>query len=336
MERIAFIAGQHLIGWSSVVLALAAAAAACIFLALYLDRSGNTLAAFTAVPLALALSLFLSRFIHWYCYAESYESFLAAVTDYTSGSYALVGVFGGCILTAVVLRLTQISNNLPQMLDCMSLAGAAGIAVGRLASLFNASDRGQMVESIRSMPWVYPVTNVTSGATEYRLATFLLQAMVAAVLFLILTAFYLTGKRRNLKDGDTTLLFLMIYGASQIVLDSTRYDSMYFRSNGFVSIVQVLSLVVLVITIAIFSVRMVRAQGFRKWYAVLWVLILALLGGAGYMEYYVQRHGNEAAMAYSIMSACLALTVLLALVIRFEAENSFEELMKKFKKTGCP
>ena len=34
-----------------------------------------------------------------------------------------------------------------------------------------------------------------------------------------------------LKDGDTFLLFLLMYGASQVVLDSTRYDSLHFRSN---------------------------------------------------------------------------------------------------------
>ena len=37
------------------------------------------------------------------------------------------------------------------------------------------------------------------------------------------------------------------------------------------------------------------------------------------MEYYVQRHGNEAVFAYSIMGTCLALTGGLTLAIRFLA-----------------
>lgn len=336
MERIAYIAGQHFISWNALILTLAAGAAACIFLALYLNKRDNMLAGFVAVPLSAALSLVSARAVHWYCYAESYESLAAAITDYSSGGYALTGVFAGCLLAAVILRLTRLTRNLPEMLDCMCLAGAAGIAIGRLASLFNSSDRGQMVESIRSMPWVYPVTNVTSGATEYRLATFLLQAMVAGILFLILTAFYLAGRRRNLKDGDTSLVFLMCYGASQIVLDSTRYDSMYFRSNGFVSVVQVLGAVVLVMAIVVFSVRLVKAQKFRKWYLILWTVMAALIGCAGYMEYHVQRHGNEAVFAYSVMSVCLLLVVLLTLGIRSFALGSFEPLIKRIKKTGCP
>jgi hypothetical protein len=33
--------------------------------------------------------------------------------------------------------------------------------------------------------------------------------------------------------------------------------------------------------------------------------MLAMMGVAGYMEYYVQRHGTEAAFAYTVMSGCL-------------------------------
>ena len=316
MERIAFIAGEQFIYWSSIVLTLAAAAAICVFLALYLGKSGNLTAGFSVVPLAMVLSLAAARLIHWYCYAESYDSFLSAMTDYSTGGYALLGVFAGCFLAAGVTRMISLHKNLPQMLDCMCLAGGAGIAVGRLASLFNSTDRGQVITSIQSMPWVYPVTNVVSGATEYRLATFMIQAMVAGVIFLALLMFYVTGKRRHLKDGDTSLLFLLCYGASQVVLDSTRYDSMYFRSNGFVSIVQVFGALALALAIAVFSVRLVKNRGFRPGYIALWAAMLALIGGAGYMEYHVQRHGNEAVFAYSVMSICLCLVVGLTCVVR--------------------
>ena len=324
MEQIAFILGERSLYWSSIILVLASAAAVCLFLGLYLGKSGNLTAGFAAVPLAVLFSVLAARLIHWYCYAETYKSFASAMTDYSSGGYALLGVFAGCLLAAVFTRLTRLHQNLPEMLDCMCLSGSAAIAVGRLASFFNSSDRGQIVNSIRSMPWVYPVTNAVSGATEYRLATFLLQAMAAALLFLVLGAFYLTGKRRSLKDGDTTLLFLLCYGASQVVLDSTRYDSMYFRSNGFVSIVQVLGALALALAIVLFSVRLVKARGFKVWYIALWAAITALIGCAGYMEYHVQRHGNEAVFAYSVMSICLCLVVTLTLVIRGMARKQKE------------
>lgn len=319
MEKIAFFTGETVYYWSSIVLTLAALTAVCFFLSLYLGKGGNAVAAFGVVPLALALSLVLARLVHWYCRADSYDGFSEAIVPFSPGGYALLGVFAGCILAAALTRLLHFHDNLPRMLDCMAVAGCAGIAVGRLASFFNASDRGQIVQSAKSLPWVYPVTNAVSGATEYRLATFLFQATVALALFIALLVFFSRKKRR---DGDAALIFLLIYGASQIVLDSTRYDKLFFRSNGFVSIVQVLGAVVLVLAIVIFSVRMAKARGFRFWYVLLWLAMAALLGGAGFMEYYVQRHGDLAVFSYSVMSVCLIFIVALALLTRALGETT--------------
>lgn len=317
MDRIAFVSGETVLYWNSVIITLAAATAICFFLAFYIGRCGNAVAGFAVVPLSLALSLVLARFVHWYSRADSYESLSAAMTDYASGGYALLGVFAGCLLAAALVRVLFLTRNLPQMLDCMSIAGCAGIAVGRLSAFFSSSDRGQIVQSIRSLPWVYPVTNTVSGATEYRLATFVLQAMAALVLFLALTVFFLkSGRSGTAKDGDTCLVFLLCYGASQVVLDSTRYDSLFFRSNGFVSIVQVLSALVLALAIVVFSVRLVKVRGFRGWYVLLWLALAAAIGGAGFMEYYVQRRGDEAVFAYSVMSLCLCVVIALTLLVR--------------------
>ena len=303
-----------------MILTLAAATAICLFLAFYLGKSGNGAAGFAVVPVSMVLSLVFARFFHWYCQSDSYTGFTAAMTNYAEGGYALMGVFLGCVLAAALTRVICLHRNLPEMLDAMSMAACAGMAVGRLSALFNASDRGQVLESFRSLPIASPVNNAVSGAVEYRLATFALQSMVALALFIGLAVFYNKGQKRGkLRDGDTCLLFLLFYGASQVVLDSTRYDSLFFRSNGFVSVVQVLGAVALVLAVILFSRRMVKARGFRAWQILLWLLIGIAIGGAGYMEYYVQRRGNEALFAYSVMSGCLLFVILLTLLIRFLA-----------------
>lgn len=320
MDRIAFIINGTFLYWTSIVLTLAVAVAVCFFLALYLWKSGKMVAGAVVVPVAMVLSLIFGRLMHWYSSANSYASYLSAITDYSSGGYALTGVFAGCAIAAALVRVMHLTRNLPEMLDCMCLAGSAGIAVGRLSSFFNASDRGQIAESVQSLPWVYPVTNAVSGAVEYRLATFLIQAMAAGLLFAVLVIFYIAGNRRGtLKNGDTSLIFLLCYGASQVVLDSTRYDSLFFQSNGFVSIVQVLGALAIGLAITTFSVRLVKNRGFKIWYLCLWIPLAALIGGAGYMEYYVQRHGNEAVFAYSVMSGCLGAVVVVTLVLRLLA-----------------
>ena len=137
-------------------------------------------------------------------------------------------------------------------------------------------------------------------------ATILSQFLSAA-----LVLFSRSVRRRR---GDLTLLFLLLYGLTQAVLDSTRYDSLYLRSNGFVSVVQVLSAAALVGVSALFSARMIRCRGMRWWYVPLWLGMLALLGGAGYMEYFVQRHGDRALFSYAIMTACLGIFTALSLL----------------------
>lgn len=322
MERIAFFIDHVFLYWSAIILTLAAAGAICAFLALYLGKSGKTGAAAVFVPLAAALSLVLSRLAHWYCRPDAYAGLAAALDLRTPGGFALTGVFAGCLLAAVLVRLVRLTDNLPELLDCLCLAGGMGIGVGRLASFFNSSDRGMIVGISLPLPWVYPVVNPVSGVEEYRFATFLLQAMAVGLITLILLIFYLTGQKRELRDGDTCLLFLMFYGASQVVLDSTRYDSLYFRSNGFVSVVQVLGAIALALGVIVFSVRLVRAGGLKKWYFGLWLALAACFGLAGYMEYHVQRHGNQAIFAYSIMTAALVDILLLTLLIRFLASTA--------------
>ena len=152
MERIAFIIGDQFFYWSSIVLTLAAGVAICLFLAFYLPR-GKGEAAAVGVPMALVLSVVLARLVHWYFRPDSYSGFLAAMTDFTSGGFALLGVFLGCGLTVLILKLLRLEEEPGRMLDAMSLGGCAGIALGRLSCFFSAADRGQLLEQLRSLPF---------------------------------------------------------------------------------------------------------------------------------------------------------------------------------------
>ena len=318
MEKVAFISGGVFIYWSSIILTLAVVTAIALFIAVYMGKSKNVIGAFAAVPAALILSVLLSRLIHWYCRADAYESMESAMVNLGEGGFALMGAFAGCILTACLLRLLRIVKNLPQMLDSMAIAGGTGIAVGRLASLFNSSDRGVLVPEHWGLPFAYPVTNAVSGVVENRLATFMLQSVFTGLLVLALLIYLLWSRRekKSVPDGDIALLFLSAYGGSQVLLDSTRYDSLFMRSNGFISIVQILGVVALVLALVVFSVRMVRSRGLKPTCFALWIGFAAALGIACYMEYHVQRHGDQAVFAYSIMGAAIAVMILVTLLVR--------------------
>jgi prolipoprotein diacylglyceryltransferase len=337
LDKIAYIIGETFIYWNSIILILAAAAAICMFLGLYLREKGTGISAALLVPLAVVASIIAARAVHWYCRADAYTDLKGALTTFTGGGYALMGVFAGCALAAAVLRLLGIIRNLPHTFDCMALGGGVGIALGRLACLYNTMDRGPVMETLRDLPLVYPVNNAVTGVVEWRFATFMIQAIVTGIITVGLLVFYLIGQRGKicrLKDGDAACLWLCAYGASQVVLDSTRYDSLFMRSNGFISIVQILGAAALILTFIYFSVRMVKARGFKWWYVPVWLVYAGCTGGAGFMEYWVQRHGDQAVFSYSIMGACTLGLSLMVMVVRHlavtkEWENALVENNKK-------
>lgn len=309
MNKIAFAVGDLLIYWNSVVLALAILTGVVLFWATYIRRSEYVAGAAILCPLAIVVSFWFARLFHWYFRAESYSGFFSAMTDFTGSGYALIGAFAGCGLTATVLTFLGILKELPLTLDCLSIGGSAAIAVGRLACFYTAENRGDILSGVTELPLVYPVVNVTSGMLEYRFATFVFQAIATAVIFTVLLILFLRSRR--CRDGDITLWFLLLYAGVQIVLDSTRYDTLRLRSNGFISVVQVFCALAMVAVLVIFSVRLCRNRGWKGYYLPLWIFAAAGIGGAAYMEYHVQRHGDQALFAYGIMSCCLAVVVLI-------------------------
>lgn len=319
MEKIAFISGGTFIYWSSIILALAVVTAVCFYAATYLARGGNTTGMALAVPMIALLGLVLGRFVHWYSRTDAYTSFGEAMTNFSSGGFALMGAFWAALITVGVLRMLRLIPSAGKMLDALAIGGGIGIAVGRLGSLFNASDRGVALPETVGFPFAAPVVNDVSGLVENRLATFMIQSMVTAFIVAALVVFMLVShmRKKRIKDGDVCLLFLLAYGALQIVCDSTRYDSLFLRSNGFISIVQIMGLVAMVIPLVLFSIRMVKVGGFKIWYLAIWIGSVALMGLGGYMEYHVQRHGDQAAFAYTVMSTCLVILIGLGILIRY-------------------
>lgn len=297
MNKIAFILGDTFLYWNSIILMLACAAAVCLFLFFYLRQRGNGLGAAILVPLAVVLSFLLSRGVHWYCRSDAYPNLKTALTDFAGGGYALAGVFAGCILAAALLRLVRVIRNLPMALDCMALAGCAGIGLGRLSCLY-------------------------TGAEEWHLATFMLQAIFAGGLFLGLTVWYLVKQRKqaeSCRDGDAAWLFLAFYGASQVLLDSTRCDALFLPGISLASLTQLPGVVGLVLSCIVFSVRLVKVRGFRRQYVPMWLGFAALAGTVGCLESRAQRCGDQAILLWAVMGCCLAVMTAMVCLLHCRA-----------------
>ena len=314
METTAFFLGAAPVSWRTVLIGLGVLSFILMLTALRLAQGRRLAAVLIALPFGAAAALWLGRLIHWYCLSEDYASFGAAMTDLTNGGISLVGALAAAVLTAWVLMRIGAEKDILGLLDDAAAAGALGIAAGRLGERFGAADRGKTLvetESLKRLPFSAPVIHPVSGAEEWRFAAFCAQSLWAFFLFLVLTVRLVSLSRkapdlREEKKGNGFLLFLTLYCEGQILLDSTRYDALYLRSNGFVSLEQILCCAVLTCLLAALSVRGVRSGGMRRRYPLSWALFLAGFGLAGYMEYYVQRHSGAYALAYSLMAVGLA------------------------------
>jgi len=321
MSSIAFLWRDVCIHWSGIFAALGALSACLMLAALQLARGRSLKALGLFCPAAILFSLIFCRICHWYSFPLQYESFATAMTDYSVGGFTLPGVFPGVLLAAALVRLCGFLDDFPAFLDTLAPAGALGIAVGRLGSVFDLSCRGRFLPRspwLQQIPFSAPVAN-PDGTVTWRFATFAWQAMAAAVLFVV--CLVLVFSIRRAKKGHVFALFLNFYAAAQIVLDSTRYDGAFLRSNGFIHVTQLCCVALLAGVCVLYSAAVLCQGGFRPRLGILWGLFLTLGGLGGYMEYFVQRHGDRFALAYTVMAASFFLMALINLHLFRQSGN---------------
>lgn len=295
--------------WSGIVIALGIAAAFCLSYALYTSHGGSSLAILVYFPVALFLSVGLSRALHWYCHTEQYTGFFPAVTDYSTGGYCLPGVAAGLALAGLLVYLLGLTANPGRLLDSVAPGGLLLTVLIRLSSLFNSSCRSKIVirnPLLQRLPLGSPVPD-SAGNPEYRFATFFVEAIVLGLLFLAILRFYNRQRRHPMKageprDGNVALLTLAWVSAVELLMDSTRYDSSFMRFNGFISVGQMAAALSLLAVMAVYSVRSVRANALRARHWLLWLLFLLALAATGISEYLVQRHGSWYLGCYAVMS----------------------------------
>ena len=324
MSQIAICIGSIVIYWSSIVIALGVAVCCLLTYSLYsANNGGKSKGLLVMFPIAIVLSVVLARLIHWYCHHEQYTSLMSALFDYSTGDYCLCGVFMGVILAVLIVKGLRLIEDSGKVFDALVPGSILGIALIRLSAMFNTSCRSKIVvenEAFQRLP--FATGTVINGEMEYRFATFFAEFLVLLVLFVIMMGMYNRRKDWPMK-GDTRqsghigLLFLVFYSALIVVSDSTRYDSSYLPINGFVSFVQVLGAFCLVGGMTYYMIRSVKANGVNWKQIVLLVIFLGCVGGTGYLEYLVQRHGDWYLMCYSLMSlTCFMMALTIYLMYR--------------------
>ena len=269
---IAVYSGDTVLYWSAIIISLGLLAALFMTLSLQRSNKGSAAAVFLMVPLAVILSVPLCRARALVLpYRAVRQSPCSALTDYSSGSYVLAGALPGVVLAALLASPLN-TRSTASLLDAFAPGAALAVAFIRLSSLFNSSCRSKIPVTtplLQHLPLAAGFAD-SSGQVEYRFATFFLHFLVMLVLCWVLLSFFfarsnLPMKSGQSREGNTARMFLVFYSASELVLDSTRYDSSFLPINGFISLVQIVAAACILGVLIYYSVHSLRANGFR-WY----------------------------------------------------------------------
>ena len=281
--------------------ALCLTAALCAALALLAAQCRRlSLRPGTALTMALwMLPLGLAGARLFYCLARLsffMEVGLGSMLKMWNGGYALWGALGGAVLGAVIAA-RQTHQRPALLLDALAAPGALAIALCRLAEYFSGEGIGMYVEDERFC--FFPLA-VCNQYEEWYWAIFLLEALAALVILGVLL-------RRARPAGDTARLFLILYSASQVLLESMRRDN--FLRWLFVRVSQLTATLVLaglMLYALIHLVRAGRLHGAALRGAIAsWAVFLACTGVTIALEFAIDKSADLPIWAaYCLMALC--------------------------------
>ena len=324
MNPVAYLNGDTVIYWSGLVIALGVLAGFLLSYAIWTAHTSKGEALWVFLPIAIILSVVFSRLLHFYCHDEQYLSFSDALFNYSSGGFALAGSLLGVFLAALLVKLFGLVKSTAALLDVIAPGYALSIAFIRLSAFFGTSGRSKFAVSapfFRHLPFSVAMVD-SAGNTEYRVASFFIEFLLFILVAILMIFMYYNSRRRNMlppekKSGHVARMFLVLYSIIEIVIDSTRYDSLtiHFRTSllqglnkfaSFIKLAQVIGAIMLICILVHYVKMSIKCNG-RRWYQIAAVIaFVAATAAAGYFgEYWVQRAPDTAQLRYAIMSLCM-------------------------------
>lgn len=344
MEPIAVYSDSLIIYWRPIVILLGTIVSLLLCFAMYGNNrdSKNVMLIFS--PLAVILALLFGKMLHWYCNMEQYEGLGDALTHFSKGDLLIPGVLFGVWLAAVIVAKLMGHRSRMELLDAVAPGLALLIAFVRIADVFTDSCRGKMTVEwalFQRLPFAIAETD-GNGEVTYRLASFMLSFIIMLVITAVLVIFFVneknwTKKRPMKKYGHTFRLFLMLYGAMEIVIDSTRYDAAHLAFPGealaalnkgamFMGLAQLLGAICMVYGLVYYAVMTTKVtKNFRKALVPIIVFVVGIVVG-GVSEYLVQRYSSMHVLWYTtqilgVVAMFLAIAKLYTKCVKFTSSN---------------
>lgn len=264
--------------------------------------------------LALPIGLVVSRIL--FCLLDfGFHAVFSprAAVSFWGGGYSMVGAIGGAALAAVLTAKNR-KVSAAALLDILAVSFFAFIAFERIGESFTelmGRSRTLVEEVVKN-----PFFSETDGY-DWKLKTYQFEYLTAFVLMFVCFCFYM--KNKSLK-GDTALLALLLFGATQTFWESLRFDSHMRRS--FVDMQQILAAIMMALPAVLFTLR--RTAKEKKnlpLYIIIGVLALDVGGIVG-IEFMIDRTETSRLLLYAVYALLLAAPCALSLINRKKALNA--------------
>ena len=255
-----------------------------------------------AALLSLPLGLLGARVFYCVVRLNYYlEVGLSATLRLWDGGYALWGAVGGVALAAALTANIK-KRPLAPLMDALAVSGALVIALMRFAEYFNGEGRGLYVDAPELC--FFPLAVFRADYEEWHLAVFVWEGIAALVILIALL-------RKERPAGRTARLFLLLYSACQILLESLRQDNTLRWL--FVRVSQLTSALVIAGLMIVAIIRWARHKDRRLisggQILLCWAAVLLCVGGCIVLEFSVEGKIFQTLpiwTAYCIMALCCA------------------------------
>ena len=224
----------------------------------------------------------------------------------TGGGYSMAGALIGAGLGACLAGKIM-KQPVLRMLDAVAVCALLFVFFERIGEQF-VPDFG--VSRTLNGEWTESNFFIVSDGYSGCIRTYRLEAMAALILFGVL----LYDLRKNGRPGDTALLFALLFGATQVIFESLRYDR--HISISFVGLQHVLAMALLGAGVIILAVRRMKTQ---KTLAILALSSVPVAVGVGVgLEFMIDRTTVSNLVIYAIMIAVVAAPAVLGMLLRKE------------------
>ena len=222
----------------------------------------------------------------------------------TGGGWSMSGLVAGVLLAGwMVSRITK--QRAGKLLDIVCCALPVFMALERFGE-------GCVPEFDYSRPLSTEFLQGTFLTFSDEYGTYLATWKVAGIVMLILFPILVWDITRDSPDGDTAILFLMLFGACSVLLESLRYDR--FLSISFVGLEQILAAVFLGAGVFILAARAGKKR--RGLAIATTVSVFAAVGIAVGLEFALDRTTFNKIIIYIVYIAVMAVPVVLGLKLR--------------------